>query len=168
LTPPMPANKGIPMGDVEILVEQVEIATDRAAVRRAIEAGQPASPAEQIRKGLALYNLDSASELISPLNVYLRDAGGQLQGGLLGRTGASALFIETLWMAEPFRRRGYGRQVVLTAEREAARRGCHFAHVDTFSFHAPSFYRRLGYEVFGVLDGYKSGHIRYFFKKALA
>jgi len=100
--------------------------------------------------------------------VYLRDAQQEIQGGLLGRTGNSALFIESLWVAEPLRRRGHGKQLVLTAEGEALRRGCHFSHVDTYSFHAPDFHRRLGYEVFGVLDGYKSGHTRYFLKKPLA
>lgn len=156
------------MIEVEVLVEQVEIATDRAAVRRAIEAGQPTSPAERILRGLALYNLSSTAELISPLNVYIRDPQQQIQGGLLGRTDTSALFIASLWIAEPFRRRGYGKQLVLAAEREAVRRGCHFSHLDTFSYQAPDFYRRLGYEVFGVLDGYRGGHARYFLKKPLS
>jgi ribosomal protein S18 acetylase RimI-like enzyme len=159
--------EGIPAEEVEIFVEPVEVATDRAAVRRAIEATQPTSPADQVRKGLALYNVEKG-ELISPLNVYLRQIPQQVQGGLLGRAGASALFIDILWIAELFRRRGYGRQLMLAAEREAVRRGCHFAHVETYSFHAPGFYQRLGYEVFGVLDGYRSGHTRYFMKKLLA
>jgi len=157
-----------PTGQVEIFVDRIDVATDRAAVRRAIEATQPTNPADHVRKGLALYNVASEGELTSPLNVYLRQTPQQVEGGLLGRTGASALFIDVLWIAEPFRRRGYGRQLVLAAEREAVRRGCHFSHVDTFSFHAPDFYRRLGYEVFGVLDGYKSGHVRYFLKKSLS
>jgi ribosomal protein S18 acetylase RimI-like enzyme len=157
-----------PMGEIEIFVEQIEVATDRAAVRRAIEATQPTTPADQVRKGLALYNVASEGELISPLNVYLRQSPQQVQGGLLGRTGASALFIEVLWIAEAFRRQGHGRRLVLAAEQEAVRRGCHFSHVETYSFHAPDFYRCLGYEVFGLLDGYKSVHIRYFMKKPLA
>jgi ribosomal protein S18 acetylase RimI-like enzyme len=156
------------MSEIEIFLEPVEVATDRAAVRRAIEAGQPTSPADRVLRGLALYNLESAGELISPLNLYIRDPEQQIQGGLLGRTGTSALSIASLWVAEPFRRRGYGKQLVLAAEREAVHRGCHFSHVDTFSFQAPDFYRRLGYEVFGVLDGYRSDHARYFLKKPLA
>lgn len=153
------------MNDLEILVEQTEVATDRVAVRRAIEVAQPSSPAERVRKGLALYNVASGAELGSPLNAYLRDAQHEIQGGLLGRTSASALFIEVLWIAETLRRRGYGRRLVLAAEGEAIHRGCHFSHVDTYSFHAPDFYKRLGYQVFGVLDGYRSGHTRYFLKK---
>lgn len=159
---------GVAVSEVEIFVERVEVPTDRAAVRRGIEESQPASPADRIRRGLALYNVSSGGELIAPLNVYLRDAQQEIQGGLLGRTGSSALFIDSLWVAEPLRRRGYGKQLVLRAEREAVQRGCRFSHLDTFTFHAPDFYRQLGYEVFGVLTGYVGGHTRYFMKKALA
>ena len=155
------------MSEVEILIEKVDVATDRAAVRRTLEANRPTTPADRIRQGLALHNVSNGGELISPLNVYLRDVQREIQGGLLGRAGISALFIEVLWIAESLRRRGYGRQLVLAAEGEALRRGCHFSYVDTFSFHAPDFYKRLGYEVFGILDGYKGGHIRYFLKKVL-
>ena len=161
-------DRGIPVNELEIFVEQVEVATDRAALSSSIEAGQPTSPADRIRRGLALYNLASGGELISPLSVYLRDPQQEILGGLLGRAGTSALFIDVLWIAEPLRRRGYGRQLMLAAEGEALRRGCHFSHVDTFSFQAPDFYKLLGYEVFGVLDGYQSGHTRYFLRKRLA
>jgi ribosomal protein S18 acetylase RimI-like enzyme len=155
------------VSEVEIFVEPVEVPTDRAAVRRGIEASHSTSPADRVRRGLALYNL-SIVEPIPPLNVYLRDAEQEIQGGLLGRTGNSALFIESLWVAEPLRRRGFGKQLVLTAEREAVQRGCRFSHLDTYSFQAPDFYRQLGYEVFGVLTGYAGGHTRYFMKKPLA
>ena len=53
---------------------------------------------------------------------------------------------------------------------EAARafeRGCHSAWVETFSFQAPGFYRKLGYEPFGELD-YPPGHKRIFLHKRLA
>jgi len=156
------------VSEVEIFVEPVEVSTDRAAVLRGIEASDPTSPADRVRRGLALYNLSSGGELIAPLNVYLRDAQQEIQGGLLGRAGSSALFIESLWVAEPLRRRGYGRQLVLAAEREAVQRGCRFSHLDTHSFNAPDFYRRLGYEVVGVLNGYAGGDTRYFMKKPLA
>src|ERR1700733_13030693 len=43
---------------------------------------------------------------------------------------------------------------------------CHSAWVDTFSFQAPGFYPKLGYEVFGELD-YPPGHRRIFFRKHL-
>src|ERR1700733_998696 len=48
----------------------------------------------------------------------------------------------------------------------ALERGCHSAWVDTFSFQAPGFYPKLGYEVFGELD-YPPGPRRIFFQKHL-
>lgn len=53
------------------------------------------------------------------------------------------------------------------AEEEAVRRGCLGAWLDTFSFQARGFYERLGYSVFGVIEGYPPGHSRFFLKKTL-
>ena len=38
------------------------------------------------------------------------------------------------------------------AEREAIRRGCRGAWLDTYSFQARGFYERLGYTIFGTID----------------
>jgi len=40
--------------------------------------------------------------------------------------------------------------------------------LETYSFQARSFYERLGYEVFGTLDGCPRGHDKFFLRKALA
>jgi hypothetical protein len=39
--------------------------------------------------------------------------------------------------------------------------------LDTFSFQAPGFYLKHGYEVFGELPGFPAGHTRFYLKKAL-
>jgi hypothetical protein len=67
------------------------------------------------------------------------------------------LFISHLWMAEALR----GQR----AEREAARRDCRRAYLDTFDFQALGFYQKRGYEVFGSLEGFPTGHRRYFLQK---
>ena len=54
------------------------------------------------------------------------------------------------------------------AEAYARSRGAVGATVETHSFQARPFYERLGYEVFGTLDGYAPGHIKFFLRKALA
>jgi hypothetical protein len=51
--------------------------------------------------------------------------------------------------------------------REAIRRGCRGAYLDTFSYQARPFYEKLGYAVFGTLDDYPPGHQRFFMRKRL-
>jgi ribosomal protein S18 acetylase RimI-like enzyme len=98
------------------------------------------------------------------LAVLSRDAG-ELVGGLLGYTHWNWLYIQQLWVADAFRRRGLGSNLMLTAEREACDRGCLHAHCDTFDFQALPFYQKLGYTVFGSLEDYPIGHTRYFLRK---
>ncbi|HYZ34282.1 MAG TPA: GNAT family N-acetyltransferase [Crenalkalicoccus sp.] len=102
----------------------------------------------------------------APLAVFLRQEGRVL-GGLAGETYAGWLFIRYLYLPEPLRRAGIGRAVIAAAERQAARRGCHSACVDTFSFQAPGFYAKQGYVEFGRLPYPPRGE-RIFLRKALA
>ena len=57
--------------------------------------------------------------------------------------------------------------MIEAAEREGRARGCRLATLETHSFQAPEFYRKLGWEVFGVLDDYPAGHRKYYLKKSL-
>jgi ribosomal protein S18 acetylase RimI-like enzyme len=72
-----------------------------------------------------------------------------------------------LWVREDSRGRGYGRTLIEAAEREGRARVCRQATLETHSFQAPEFYRKLGWEVFGVLDGYPACHRKYYLKKSL-
>ncbi|MGE5138902.1 MAG: GNAT family N-acetyltransferase [Rudaea sp.] len=53
------------------------------------------------------------------------------------------------------------------AEAYARSRGAVGATLETFSFQARPFYESLGYEVFGSLDGFPPGHVKFFLRKAL-
>ncbi len=99
------------------------------------------------------------------LAIFMRDAQGKIVAGLAGSTEWEWLFIDTLFVAEPVRRQGCGRQLMSHAEAEAMRRGCLHAHLNTFDFQALPFYQKLGYEVFGKLDDYPLGHALYFMQK---
>src|SRR5216683_1676674 len=63
-------------------------------------------------------------------------------------------------------RAGIGRGLLEEAERRGAGLGCHSVWLDTFSFQAPEFYRKLGYREFARLD-YPPDHQRIFLKKPL-
>jgi N-acetylglutamate synthase-like GNAT family acetyltransferase len=72
-----------------------------------------------------------------------------------------------LWVKAEFRGHGYGHRLLTQAEDEARQRGVKNVFLDTFSFQAPDFYKQHGYQVFGELQDFPSGHQRYYLKKQL-
>jgi ribosomal protein S18 acetylase RimI-like enzyme len=92
-----------------------------------------------------------------PLNAFLGNREGEIRGGLIGVVQAGWLHIGTLWIHVRYRRRGYGAELMRSAEAEARASGCKYAWLDTFEFQARAFYKRLGYECFGVLNDLRSG-----------
>ena len=134
-----------------------------------VDAGASESDLATVEQGLIDHARLSGVEPRDhrPLVITLRHADEGMVGGLVGETVWGWLQIKQVWIAEPFRRRGLGRKLLLLAEGEAARRGCHHAMLDTFDFHAPAFYAALGYGVFGRLDDLPRGHTRYFVAQRL-
>lgn len=102
-----------------------------------------------------------------PLAAFLRDAEGQVVGGLRGLTASHWLYVARLWVSENLRRQGYGTRLMELVEREAKVRGCCYAHLETFDFQALDFYLKLGYTVFGTLEDYPKRHTKYFMKKTI-
>ena len=100
-----------------------------------------------------------------PLAIFLRKEG-QIAAGLAGETYCGWLFVRYLWVSDELRGRGVGRELMARAEARARELGCHSAWLDTFSFQAPGFYEKLGYEEFGRLD-YPPGHHKHFLSKRL-
>jgi GNAT superfamily N-acetyltransferase len=101
------------------------------------------------------------------LCLFLHAPDDQVVGGLIGATFYGWLLIELLWVREDLRGQGHGRRLLAQAEQEARRRGAKGAFLDTFSFQAPEFYRRNGYEVFGELHDFPGGYTRFYLKKKL-
>lgn len=117
--------------------------------------------------GLKAYNRAVADLTTRPVAVWLRDDDGGLLGGLTGRSGGGWMFIEHFWLPGGHRGRGFGSELIRRVEEEAVSRGCIGVWLDTFSFQAPDFYRRRGYETFGKIADYPAGHSRLFMRKRL-
>jgi len=101
--------------------------------------------------------------------IFLRDESDRIRGGIVGDIWARWLHVSHLWVEADLRRRGLGSQLLADAEQYAAEQGCGNVHLDTFDFQAgPSFYRRHGYEVFGVLRDHPPGGTHFFLRKALS
>lgn len=118
-----------------------------------------------VLSGLVAYNREWAEADAVPLAVLVRGDADAVIGGLIGRTFAAWLYVELLWLPESLRGTGLGAELLSRAEREAARRGCLGAHLNTFSFQAPGFYQRQGYEAFGTIEDSPPGHRRIFLRK---
>jgi GNAT superfamily N-acetyltransferase len=99
------------------------------------------------------------------LTIPIHDDEGAVAGGLWGYTLFGWLHVQMLFVPDCLRDRGVGAALMAAAEQEARARGCHGAHVDTFSFQAVRFYQKLGFSQFDVLDNYPPGHARLFFCK---
>ncbi|MGN8632241.1 GNAT family N-acetyltransferase [Blautia sp. HCP3S3_G3] len=122
---------------------------------------------DEIYQQLKKFNLSKMepSEEI-PLGVFMNDDNGVKKAGLTGETFGNWLCIKYLWVSEDLRGRGIGSQLLQAAESEAMKRGAKYVFVDTFSFQAPEFYRKHGYEeVFQLYEYPYSGSRSYFTKK---
>jgi len=97
----------------------------------------------------------------------LQSPDGVIVGGVIGSTYWDWLHVDLMWIKEEFRGCGYGKRLLMQAEDEARQRGARYAYLDTFSFQAPDFYKKYGYEVFGELENFPDGHQRYFLAKQL-
>ena len=128
----------------------------------------PESDAQFVRDGLCLYNVARTGyDHWRPLKLFVRDATGLIRGGLLGHIWGGWLHITDLWLEESARGAGLGRSLIETAETEARADGCRYVHLDSHTFQAPEFYKKLGYEEFGRLKDSPLGHEQVFLWKRL-
>ena len=118
-------------------------------------------------KKLREYNAEFVENKYKLMSCYIRDSDNQIVAGLTGKTYWNWLHIEHLWVDENTRESKLGTKLVLAAEKEAKLRGCFGSTLDTFSFQALEFYKKLGYEILGTLDNYSNGHQRYYLHKEL-
>jgi len=113
--------------------------------------------------------LEPPPQAPAPLQIYALHEAGTLLGGVVGRTHTLRLWFEVrlVWVDEPYRRQGLGRQLMERAEQEALQRGCHYARVNTSQYQAPGFYTKLGYILYGTLENCPPGETVYYFWKPL-
>lgn len=118
--------------------------------------------------GLHSYNQRSADlAAIRRFACYAWNEDGALAGGALARWWGTACELQQLWVDEDLRRRGIGASLMQRVEAAAMEHGCRLIYLDTFSFQAPEFYYRLGYETACRLDGFPNGGSKFILRKTL-
>ena len=121
-----------------------------------------------IGRGVSSYNKQQAGDNnFQRLCFVLRGPDQEIVGGVLGETYWGWFYVDLLWVKEELRGNGHGHRLLMRAEEEARQLGAKYAYLDTFSFQAPEFYKRRGYQIFGELTDFPPGHRRYFLRKQL-
>jgi GNAT superfamily N-acetyltransferase len=99
--------------------------------------------------------------------VYLRDAEGVTQGGVLYQLAWGVATVMLLAVAEAQRGQGWGTRLLAMVEEQARAEGCGTIVLDTLSFQARPFYEKLGFHVFGAFTSPDGKYTRYWMAKTL-
>ena len=121
-----------------------------------------------IGRGVGIFNEEQAGEdSYTRLCFVLQGPDQEVVGGIIGATYWDWFYLDLLWVKEDLRRHGHGQQLLSKAEDIARERGAKNVFLDTFSFQAPEFYQKYGYQVYGELPDFPTGHQRFFLTKQL-
>jgi GNAT superfamily N-acetyltransferase len=126
---------------------------------------------EVISEGLRIYvSQQPYGELDIPyndINLVLRDHDENVVGGVITSMKTGVMHLEVLWIDEKHRGLGYGRDLVLEAERIGKDKGYTASQTWTFSFQGPEFYKAIGYKIIGICDVYPDNIKEFVFVKRL-
>jgi GNAT superfamily N-acetyltransferase len=118
--------------------------------------------------GLDAFNRAAADiGAVRPLACLARLASGRVIGGAIGRSWGQCCEIQQIWVDESRRHHGVGSRIMRLVEDEARRRGCARVYLDTFTFQAPEFYRRLGYRAIAEIPGFPDGATKFIMAREL-
>lgn len=136
---------------VRIELSETPSAEDREAVGRWVRrvAEKNAGPSGYTRFALLLRG----------------ETSGKVLGGALVEVLYGWLYLELLGVPEHIRGQQLGSRLLEAVEEQARARNCVGVWLNCFSFHAPDFYRKNGYEVFAQLENPLAGHTNFFFRK---
>ncbi len=91
----------------------------------------------------------------------------RIVAGICGNTWGGTCELRQFWVEEAQRHHGLGTKLFRAAEQEARRRGCTQIVLMTFSFQAPAFYDRHGFELVATIDNHPLGYRNLLMRKRL-
>jgi ribosomal protein S18 acetylase RimI-like enzyme len=97
----------------------------------------------------------------------IREDNGELIGICKVKLFFGNLHIKVLLIKKKYRGQGFGTQLINHALQYAKEQGCRFAFIESMSFQAPEFYKKLGFIVELKRDGYAGGTSFYYLRKDL-
>lgn len=103
-----------------------------------------------------------------PLAIQVKNDSGDVIAGAAARSFGDWLLLDTLWVSEELRGQDVGSQILKKVEDAGLKRGCVKCLLDTLDFQAMPFYKKHGYEVQWVQEGYPKTGCKYFMVKQLS
>jgi len=82
-------------------------------------------------------------------SIFVKDDNCRVLGAIVVSFLWNGMHIDTLWVDESIRSQGWGRKL------------------DTFTWQAPEFYKKLGYKEFGKVENFPEGNSLIYYKKEL-
>ncbi len=130
----------------------------------------PKNIKDLIYNGLKSFNLKHfPDEAMQSLACVAEDPGGNFLGGLTGQIFTNTLFVEFLWLDDSNRSAGIGSKLMAEVEQQAKQLGVTGIYLDTYTFQAPGFYAKLGFEEVGRYTGFPTrGVDKIFLQKKIA
>lgn len=101
------------------------------------------------------------------ISFVVKNEKEEIVGGVTAKIFWHHLHVDYLWVSEEYRQGGYGSKLMKHIEEFAIEKECRLINLDTFSFQAPDFYKKLGYKVIGVSEDHPKGHNQYYLEKRL-
>ncbi|RYC07192.1 GNAT family N-acetyltransferase [Nocardioides zhouii] len=102
---------------------------------------------QRLTEELNRFNAAATPDVAAAEELTVRiEQDDDLIAGVSGWTWGQAAGIGLTWVREDQRGTGVGASLLTAFEREAVARGCTHVFVTSFTFQAPEFYERLGYE----------------------
>ena len=98
---------------------------------------------------------------------YHIEEEGELVAGIVAEAVFDTVEVEFLCVKENCRGKGYGRALLQYVEEQAENDGRKRILLNTYSFQAPGFYRRMGYELLAQQNPCFGEYSQYYFTKNL-
>ena len=102
------------------------------------------------------------------VNLCVKNDQGEIIAGLNSAIKWNWMEIDILWVHHDYRGKGHGKRLLEEAERIARDQQCTFIKLHTFSFQAPDFYPKYGFQVMATIENAPTGHSHYYFMKELS
>jgi GNAT superfamily N-acetyltransferase len=104
---------------------------------------------------------------IEEINLCLKDDNGDIVAGINRAICWNWMEISILWVVDNYRSQGYGKRLLEEAEKVPRAKKCTLIKLDTFSFQAPEFYKKYGYELIATIEDAPLGSKHFYYKKDL-